>query len=257
MVACRVPISGVLIAARHNLGRFHRTLSRQFNHALPANAFLSRLVRDVQPIEHHAIVGMERAPASEGAGGRPEIDPLTLRENALHRRTERPIPHVGRDPQRPAGSNAGNEYAVLTRHTEIAEIQAIHGRLGVVLLLVDGNLFQGTVGFGQLGLAGEHGLARNIHQVETVRLGRATAALAVLVHAHPEGEIGPFVWVVGPVAGLDRMHRQAARVAGSVGRRSRSPDACSAREADHVGGAFLEPLTAASVRSCRERAAAG
>ena len=94
--------------------------------------------------------------------------------------------------------------------------------------------------FRELRLAGEHGLAGGVHQFEGVDFGRATAALPVLVHAHPEGEVGPLVGIVRAIAGLDGMQRNALRLAGLVDVGDGRLGRVHAHETDRVRRALLE-----------------
>ena len=171
MMSDRVPIARVLIAAPDARHALQRTGFRQLDHVLAARALLSGLAGDVQLVELHAIVGMKRARALVRAGGRAEFDSLTLREDALHGGLERGIPHVGCDAERSAHSQAGHEDAVFARPAESAEVQPMHGRLGVVELLVDGDLLLAAIRLGQFGLAREDRLACGIQQLEVAQTG--------------------------------------------------------------------------------------
>ena len=121
-------------------------------------------------VELHAVVGMECARAPICTGGWAEFNPLALRENALHRGLERDVPHVGADSEGSTQAEAGNQHAILARLAEVAEVEAMHRRLGVVECFVDRDLFLATVRFGEFGLPGEDRLARGIQQLEGASL---------------------------------------------------------------------------------------
>ncbi len=240
MMPDRVPIARVLIAAPDAGHAPQRTGLRQLDHVLAARAFLSGLTGDVQLVELDAVVGMERAGAPISAGGWAEFNSLALREYALHGGLERDVPHIGSDTEGAAHAQAGNEHAIFARPAEGAEVETVHRGLGVVEFLVDGDLLLASVRLGEFGFPCEYGLTRGVQQLTGGQPVRTTAMVPVLVHTHPERDIGALIGIVRTVAGLDGMHRETARLARPVDVVDSLPGGIHAEESDRVGRTLLQ-----------------